>query len=151
MAKAENGSKVKVHYTGTLDDGSIFDSSRGGDPLEFTLGEGQLIPMFEETVIGMQAGDVRRVHIPSASAYGERSEELLLEVPREHLPSEHEPEVGMQLQVMHESGMVSLVEIVEVRDGSVILDANHQLAGMDLNFEIELIEITGAKPGLIIT
>ncbi len=150
MAKAENGNTVKVHYTGTLDDGSIFDSSRGGDPLQFTLGEGQLIPMFEETVIGMEAGETRKVHIPAAEAYGERSEELLLEVPREHLPAEQEPEVGMQLQVMHESGMVSMVEIVEVRDDSVVLDANHQLAGMDLNFEIELVEIEGASR-LIIT
>lgn len=142
MSTVKEGDKVKVHYTGTLEDGTVFDSSRERDPIEFTLGEGQLIPGFENAVIGMNEGDSTTVDIPTEEAYGERREDLEIEVAKEELPDEVEPQVGAQLQVkQNDSGRAIPVRISEVSGDKVTLDANHPLAGKNLTFDIELIEI----------
>lgn len=145
MPKVKDGDTVKVHYTGKLtDDGTVFDSSREREPLEFTLGEGQLIPGFEEAVIGMEEGDDTTVEIASKDAYGERREDLELEVSKSDLPDNVNPEVGMQLQMQQqENGRAIPVQITAVEDEFVKLDANHPLAGQDLTFDIELVELQG--------
>ena len=142
LSKVKEGDKVKVHYTGTLKDGTVFDSSREREPIEFTLGDGQLIPGFEKAVIGMSEGDSTTVDIPSDEAYGERREDLEIEVAKAELPDEVEPEIGVQLQVkQNDSGRAIPVRISKISDEKVTLDANHPLAGKDLTFEIELVEI----------
>lgn len=138
MSQVKNGDTVKVHYTGTLADGTVFDSSLEREPLEFTLGEGQLIPGFEKTVLGMSAGELRTVTIPAEEAYGPYREEMVLEVPRTQLPADMQPQVGMQLQIGEEQGDGMLVQIATVTDAHITLDANHPLAGKDLIFSIEL-------------
>lgn len=142
MSKVKEGDTVKVHYTGKLNDGSVFDTSRErNEPLEFTLGQGQLIPGFEKAVEGMDIGDSTTVEIPSDEAYGERRDDLELEVSRDELPDNIEPEVGMQLQMQQQqNGKAIPVQIKEVTDDKVKLDANHPLAGKDLTFDIELVE-----------
>ncbi len=141
MSTATDGTKVKVHYTGTLEDGSVFDTSRERDPLEFTIGEGAVIPGFENGVKGMAVGDTRTLDIPATEAYGERNEEYMLKVGRDQLPTHITAEIGMTLQVQGEDGQQALVTVTEVSDESVTLDGNHPLAGKDLSFEIELVEI----------
>lgn len=143
MSKVKDGDTVKVHYTGTLtEDGTVFDSSQDREPLEFTLGEGKLIPGFEKAVVGMEEGDETTVEIESGDAYGQRREDLELEVAKSDLPDNIEPEVGMQLQMQQqENGQAIPVQITAVEDELVKLDANHPLAGKDLTFDIELIEI----------
>ena len=142
MSKAQEGDTVKVHYTGKLKDGSVFDTSENREPLEFTLGQGQLIPGFEKAVIGMEEGNKTTVSIPSDEAYGERQSELEVQVSLEELPSEIEPEEGMQLQLkQNDSGQAIPVVVTEVTDETVTLDANHPLAGKDLTFDIELVNI----------
>lgn len=140
MAQARSGDTVRVHYTGRLDDGSTFDSSQGREPLEFTLGEGQVIPGFEDGVEGMSPGEEKTVTIPSDQAYGPRSDEMMLVVDRAQFPDHIRPEVGQQLQ-MSQDGRVAIVTIVDVGDESVTLDANHPLAGQDLTFDLRLVEI----------
>jgi len=141
LPKVENGNTVKVHYTGTLKDGSVFDTSIEREPLEFKLGEGQLIPGFEKAVIGMEEGDKTKVDIPVKEAYGEAREDLVINVPKDQLPEDVQPEVGMQLQVNQPDGQPVPVRIAEISDDALTLDANHPLAGKDLSFEIELVEI----------
>jgi len=141
MAQAANGDKVKVHYTGTLDDGTEFDSSRGRDPLEFTLGAGQMIPGFEAGVHGMSVGESKKIKIPSDQAYGPHHDEMMVTVDRSEFPGDVTPEVGDQFQMRHETGQVMVVTVTDVTDANVTLDANHPLAGEDLNFDIELVEI----------
>lgn len=142
MSKVKDGDTVKVHYTGKLtEEGTVFDSSREREPLEFTLGEGQLIPGFEKAVIGMEAGDSTTVDIESEDAYGARREDLELEVSKSDLPDNIDPEPGMQLQMQQQNGQAVPVQITAVEDDYVKLDANHPLAGKDLTFDIELIEI----------
>jgi len=142
LSKAQEGDTVKVHYTGKLKDGSVFDTSENREPLEFTLGQGQLIPGFEKAVIGMEEGNKTTVSIPSDEAYGERQSELEVQVSLEELPSEIEPEEGMQLQLkQNDSGQAIPVVVTEVTDETVTLDANHPLAGKDLTFDIELVNI----------
>lgn len=145
MSKVKDGDTVKVHYTGKLtEDGTVFDSSQEREPLEFTLGEGQLIPGFEEAVIGMEEGDNTTVEIESQDAYGQRREDLELEVSKSDLPDNVDPQVGMQLQMQQqENGRAIPVQITAVEDDFVKLDANHPLAGKDLTFDIELIEHKG--------
>lgn len=145
MSKVKDGDTVKVHYTGKLtEDGSVFDSSREREPLEFTLGDGQLIPGFEEAVIGMEEGDDTTVELESKDAYGERREDLELEVAKDDLPDNVDPQVGMQLQMQQqENGRAIPVQITAVEDEFVKLDANHPLAGKDLTFDIELVELKG--------
>ena len=138
--QAKTGDTVRIHYTGTLNDGSVFDSSEGRDPLEFTLGEGQVIPGFEEAVAGMAVGEEKTVTIPADEAYGRTRQELVLTVPRAQLPAGMEPRVGQQLQLMQGSEAF-VVTVREVRDDAVVLDANHPLAGQDLTFELSLVEI----------
>ncbi len=141
MAEARQGDNVKVHYTGKFDDGTIFDSSRGGEPLEFTVGEGQVIPGFEDAVKGMSAGESKTVTIPANEAYGPHRDELVMMVSKESMPPDYEPTVGDQLQLTHPSGQQMVVTVTDVSSDSVTLDANHPLAGEDLTFEIELEEI----------
>lgn len=143
MAQAKKGDTVKVHYTGKLTTGEVFDSSEesGNGPLEFTIGEGDVIPGFEEAVIGMNAGEAKTVTIPVDQAYGPRMEELVAEVEREYLPQDAEPKLGQQYEVTQDDGQVFNVTVTEMNDTTVTLDANHPLAGRDLVFEITLVEI----------
>lgn len=141
MSKVKDGDTVKVHYKGTLKDGSVFDSSENREPLEFTLGQGQLIPGFEKAVIGLAEGDTTSIDIPSGEAYGEVRDDLIINVPKEQLPDEVEPQVGMQLQLNQPNGQPVPVRITEISEGELTLDANHPLAGKDLKFDIELVEV----------
>lgn len=141
MGQAKNGDKVKINYTGKLDDGTVFDSSAGRDPLGFTLGSGQVIPGFEEAVLGMAIGDNKSVNIPAAKAYGPRNEELIITAPRDQVPADINPEVGQALQMGGPNGEVVMVVITEVTEKHIKLDANPPLAGKDLNFDIELVSI----------
>lgn len=137
----ENGDTVQVHYTGTLEDGTEFDSSRDRAPLEFTVGEGQVIPGFEDMVRGLEAGDTETATLPPEDAYGERDEQRLIEVERDQLPDEIEPEIGMQLEIQQPNGRPARVSITEIGDETVTLDANHPLAGKELTFEIEVLDV----------
>lgn len=141
MAEAKSGDTVRIHYTGTLHDGTQFDSSAGREPLEFALGGGQVIPGFDTAVTGMSVGDEKTVTIPPDEAYGERHEQLVQQIPRDSLPDTIDPAVGMQLQSQSPDGQVMNLVIVEVEEESVTLDANHPLSGQALTFAIELVEI----------
>jgi peptidylprolyl isomerase len=131
---------VSVHYKGTLADGSVFDSSEGRDPLEFVVGSGQVIPGFDEAVAEMSVGDTKIVEIPCAQAYGEVNEDMKMAVPKEQIPEQIKPEVGMMLQVGTPQGPMP-VRVSEVNEDGIVLDANHPLAGEDLTFEIRLVEV----------
>lgn len=141
MAEAKQGDTVKIHYTGTLEDGTVFDTSENRDPLEFTLGEGQVISGFESAVQGMAEGDTKTAEIPSGDAYGPRRDDLILTVAREQLPDDLEPEPGDQLEMRTQDGQAFPVRVTQVGEEQVKLDANHPLAGQDLIFEIELVEV----------
>ncbi len=141
MTAAKSGDTVRIHYTGTLSDGSVFDSSEGRDPLEFTLGSGQVIPGFDNAVDGMSVGDKKVAEIPADQAYGPRQDDAMQDVPREQIPAEIPLEVGLQLQMQAPTGQVVPVTVVEITDETVKLDANHMLAGKDLTFAIELVSI----------
>jgi peptidylprolyl isomerase len=140
MERARNGDTVRVHYTGMLPDGSVFDSSSGRDPIEFTVGAGQVIPGFDDAVTGMEIGEEKAVRIPAESAYGPRKDELMLEVERTQFPPHVEPAVGQQFK-LGQGDQTFVVTIKDVRDDRVVLDANHPLAGQELTFELELVEI----------
>lgn len=142
MTQAKLGDTVKVHYTGKLDDGTVFDSSEGRDPLEFAIGAGNVIPGFEQAVVGMSPGDSKTTTIASNEAYGPYYEERVLVVDRQQMPADLPVDVGAQLQIQQQDGMVIPVVITDVSDGAVTLDANHPLAGEDLTFEIRLMGIT---------
>ena len=141
MTTAQTGNRVRVHYTGRLDDGEVFDSSEGGTPLAFTIGNGQVIPGFEKGVIGMAAGDTRTVHIPCADAYGEHHADGVMRVPRDEFPPDMPLEVGSSVQGQQSSGQVVSFTIMAVTDAEVTLDANHPLAGKDLTFDLRLVSI----------
>lgn len=141
MSQAKSGDTVKIHYRGTLDDGTEFDSSAGREPLEFQLGGGQVIPGFDKAVDGMVVGDKKSVRIEADDAYGERHDQLIQQVERNALPPEMEPEVGMALQSNSPDGQVMVFHITEVTDDSITVDANHPLAGFALSFDIELVAI----------
>jgi len=141
MQQAKEGDKVRVHYQGTLRTGETFDSSEGREPLEFTVGSGQVIKGFDEGVKGMSIGEKRTLEIDVQDAYGEKSQDLIIEFPKAQFPDDTTPEVGQQLMMSNGSGQSFPVTIQEVRDDSVMLDANHPLAGQDLIFNIELVEI----------
>lgn len=141
MTKAKQGDTVHVHYTGSLKDGTVFDSSDGRDPLSFTLGSGQVIPGFEGAVDGMALNEKKNVTIPVDQAYGPRNEELVLTVPKNQVPADINPEVGMKLQMQGPGDNPVVVEVVEVADEHIKLDANPPLAGKDLTFDIELVKI----------
>jgi peptidylprolyl isomerase len=142
MQQAKRGDTVKVHYTGSFEDGTVFDSSKGKEPLEFTLGEGQVIPGFEEAVIGMVAGDEKRETIQPQRAYGDRREELVFEVGVNQLPPGSQVEVGDTLQVGFGDGNMANVQVISLDDELLKLDANHPLAGRTLLFELELVAIS---------
>ena len=141
MTAAKTGDSVKIHYTGTLEDGTTFDSSAGRDPLEFTLGGGQVIVGFDEAVTGMEPGEKKNVTIPADKAYGQRNEEMVITAPRDQVPPEINPEVGQQLQMAGPDKQMLVVQVAEVTDEHIILDANPPLAGKDLIFDIELVSI----------
>ena len=141
MAQATTGDTVRVHYTGTLHDGTTFDSSEGREPLEFTVGGGQVIPGFDQAVEGMEPGDTKTVEIPADDAYGPKREEMMLQVSPDQFPEGVDPELGQQLQLSQPDGQNVVVRVTDVQDDAVTLDANHPLAGEDLTFEITLDEI----------
>jgi peptidylprolyl isomerase len=141
MAQAKTGDVVKVHYTGKLDDGTVFDSSANREPLQFKIGEGQLIADFEQALVGMNPGDSKTVQIAADNAYGPYHEEMVIELDRKDLPENLEPKVDQKLQVRQESGQEFVVTVTEVTETSVTLDGNHPLAGKDLVFDIQLSEI----------
>lgn len=142
MTQAKDGDTVKIHYKGTLDDGTVFDSSEGREPLSFTLGSGQVIPGFEEAVTGMAVDEKKNVTIPADKAYGPRNDELMINVPRDQVPPDIEPEKGQRLQMQGPQNQPIMVVVTEVTDEYIILDANPPLAGQDLTFDIELVEIS---------
>lgn len=141
MQQVQSGDKVKVHYHGKLRSGETFDSSQGREPLEFTVGSGQVIKGFDQGVMGMQVGDKRSIEIEVQDAYGAKQDEMIIEFPRNQFPPDMKPEAGMQLMMNNGAGQSFPVTVTEVKEESVILDANHPLAGQDLIFDIELVEI----------
>lgn len=147
MKSATSGDTVKIHYTGKLEDGTVFDTSADGEPLEFTLGEGRVIPGFEEGVEGMEVGETRTISFPPDKGYGDHSSDLVFEVDRSNLPPDMDPEVGDQLALQSADGEKVAVTVSETSESSVTLDANHPLAGQELTFEVELVDIVGAGGG----
>jgi peptidylprolyl isomerase len=141
MSQAKSGDNVKIHYTGTLEDGTEFDSSAGREPLAFALGTGQVIAGFDNAVDGMTVGESKTVTIPAGEAYGDRHEQLVQQVPKTALPEEMKPEVGMQLQSQSPEGQVMNLVVTGVEEDSITVDANHPLAGQALTFAIELVAI----------
>lgn len=141
MSQVKANDTVRVHYTGKLENGQIFDSSLERDPLEFTLGQGQLIPGFEQGVLDMKVNEKKTIEIPHTEAYGEVREELFHEVGKDKLPEEMKVEVGMGLISKAPDGSERQLTVHEVKDDTIIVDANHPLAGKDLTFELELVEI----------
>jgi peptidylprolyl isomerase len=141
MARVEAGNTVKVHYTAKLQDGTVIDSSRGGDPVELTLGHSHVIPGFEEALHGMAPGESRTTRIPPEKAYGSRRQELVFDAPRSGFPPEIKPEVGLGLQMTTQGGRNVRVTVAAVSEQSVTLDANHPLCGKELVFDIELVAI----------
>ncbi|QES90135.1 FKBP-type peptidyl-prolyl cis-trans isomerase [Rhizosphaericola mali] len=150
MKTAQNGDTVKVHYHGKLTDGTTFDSSEGREPLEFTIGSGQVIKGFDEGVKGLGIGEKRTINIPVEEAYGPKQDDLLIEFPKDQFPEGMEPAVGMALNMRNEQGQAFPVTIAEIKEASVVLDGNHPLAGKELVFDLELVEIVGEKSGLIL-
>jgi peptidylprolyl isomerase len=141
MQEAKSGNQVKVHYHGRLHDGTTFDSSEGRSPLEFEVGAGQVIKGFDDGVLGMKEGDKRTIHIPVEEAYGEKSADMIIEFPKDQFPPDMKPEVGMQLNLRGQDGRNFPVVISDIKDDLIVLDGNHPLAGKDLIFDIEMVEI----------
>jgi FKBP-type peptidyl-prolyl cis-trans isomerase 2 len=141
MKKASSGDTVRVAYTGTLQSGDVFDSTDTDKAMEFTIGEKKLIPGFEDAVVGMEQGETKQVTIPSDQAYGQYNDQLVVEVTRSSFPDNIEPQIGQRLQAQNQQGQPILVTVKEIKDNTVMLDANHPLAGQDLNFEINLVEV----------
>lgn len=141
MTTLKNGDTVKVHYTGTLEDGRVFDTSKEREPLEFKVGEGQIIPGFESGVVGMEVGETRDIEVTPDDAYGPRREELVMEVPVAEFPDNITPEIGMELQIKQQDGTPFGVVITDVAEEAVTLDANHPLAGQTLYFQVEVVEV----------
>ncbi|MDE9449675.1 peptidylprolyl isomerase [Aliiroseovarius sp. Z3] len=141
MTEVTSGATVRIHYTGTLEDGTVFDSSEGRDPLEFTVGSGMIIPGLDKALPGMTVGEKKKVTIAPEEAYGHRQEEALLEVPRGDIPAEIPLEVGLQLQMTGQQGQPVPVTVTELTEESVTLDANHALAGKTLIFDFEVVSV----------
>jgi peptidylprolyl isomerase len=141
MKQANSGNNVKVHYKGLLDDGTVFDSSHDGDPLEFTIGGEQVIPGFGDAVIGMSIGDIKTTRITSDKAYGPHLEEMVVVFDRERLPANLQPSIGQVLKFRRNDGCFIEVTVIDISGSSVTFDGNHPLAGKDLIFEIQLMEI----------
>ena len=141
MSEVKNGDVVKVHYTGKVQDGEQFDSSVAKEPLQFTVGAGQMIKGFDTGVVGMKVGDKKVVVISAEEGYGERSEEAMIEFPKENVPAEMNLEVGLSLTLQDQEGRPFPVTVTEIREDAVVLDANHFLAGKTLVFDIEMVEV----------
>jgi peptidylprolyl isomerase len=141
MRQAKQGDTVRIHYTGTLDNGTQFDSSVDREPFQFTLGEQSVIPGFETGVEGMEVGEQKKIHIPTDDAYGQRNEALIKEVPLQHFPVDLNLEVGMHLQAQSPNGGNFSVVVTALNDQNATIDANHPLAGEALNFDLKLLEI----------
>jgi FKBP-type peptidyl-prolyl cis-trans isomerase 2 len=142
MQQAQDGDKVKVHYHGKLRNGETFDSSEGRAPLEFTVGGGQVIRGFDDGVKGMQVGDKKTVEINAQDAYGEKDTKNIVEFPKDQFPPDMNPEPGMQLMLSNGEGQQFPVVVTEIKEDVIVLDANHPLAGQDLIFDIEMVEIS---------
>ncbi|MEJ7827172.1 MAG: peptidylprolyl isomerase [Segetibacter sp.] len=149
MQEVKSGDTVRVHYHGKLNDGTTFDSSEDRDPLEFEVGSGSVIAGFDNGVTGMKVGDKKTINIPVDEAYGQVQDDLLMEFPLDRFPADMKPEGGMELNMSNGAGQNFPVVITEVLDNSVVLDANHPLAGEDLTFDLELVEIKGKSPLII--
>ncbi len=149
MQVVKKGDTIKIHYHGTLSDGSIFDSSKQREPLEFEVGSGMVILGFDDGVMNMKVGDMKTINIPFIEAYGPVQEEMIIDFPRNQFPEDMQPAPGMQLQMSDKSGQNFPVVVVSATDEVVKLDANHPLAGKDLTFELELMEINAASPLII--
>jgi peptidylprolyl isomerase len=149
MQTVKSGDKVKVHYHGKLMTGETFDSSEGRAPLEFEVGSGMVIKGFDEGVTGMSVGEKKTINIPVEEAYGPKNPEMVITMPKDRFPEDMELEEGMPLMMSDGSGQNFQVVVTEIKEESVMLDANHPLAGQDLVFDIELVEIVGGKPLII--
>lgn len=142
MAKAKDGDTVNVHYTGTYEDGTVFDSSLDREqPIKFQIGAGQVIPGFEQAVVGMEPGKSKTVNIAAQDAYGEYREDGVMAIERGNLEQGFEPAVGMRVQLCGQDGQIVIARVIDITDTSVTVDANHPMAGKDLTFEIQLVEI----------
>jgi FKBP-type peptidyl-prolyl cis-trans isomerase 2 len=141
MTEAKQGDTVRVHYTGRLQDGTVFDSSQDREPLEFTIGENKVIPGFEQAVIGMDTGESKTAELEADQAYGQHSEQMVLEIDRDQVPEDVDLEIGGRLQLRRQDGGTAIVTVTNITDSNVTLDGNHPLAGKDLTFDIELVEI----------
>lgn len=149
MAQVKSGDKIKVHYHGRLTNGETFDSSEGRDPLEFEVGSGMVIKGFDDGVTGMAVGEKKTINIPFMEAYGPRNPEMVINMPKDRFPQDMELELGMPLVMSDGQGQQFQVTIVEIEEAAVKLDANHPLAGQDLVFDLELVEIVGGSPLII--
>ena len=141
MAQAKHSDTVKVHYTGKLEDDTVFDTSVNRDPLQFTIGKGQVIPGFEQAVVGMNPGESKTTKVPVDQAYGPHQKEMVLEVDRKQFPADLKPEVGQEYQIPQAQGRPTVVTITDVSESKIVLDANHPLAGKDLIFDVQLLEV----------
>lgn len=149
MAQVKSGDKIKVHYHGKLTNGETFDSSAGREPLAFEVGSGMVIKGFDDGVTGMVVGEKKTIQIPFMDAYGPRNPEMVIEMPKDRFPADMELELGMPLVMSDGQGQQFQVTIVEIKEAAVMLDANHPLAGQDLTFDLELVEIEGGSPLII--
>jgi FKBP-type peptidyl-prolyl cis-trans isomerase 2 len=149
MQQVKKGDTIKVHYHGTLVDGTTFDSSEGREPLEFEVGGGMVIEGFDNGVLGMAVGDKKTVTIPAAQAYGDTQQDMILEFPKEQFPADMVPEIGLQLTLSNNQGQQFPVVITAIKEETVVLDANHPLAGKDLIFALELVDIAAPKAKII--
>ncbi|MBE9528405.1 MAG: peptidylprolyl isomerase [Proteobacteria bacterium] len=144
MAQVKSGDRVKIHYSGAFDDGTVFDDSKARGPLEFTVGAQEVIVGMEEAIIGMSPGESKSERIAPERAYGASNPEMTVEVERKHIPSDMEPEVGHQVKITQDDGSTIVAQVIGVTKEHVTLDANHPMAGKELIFDIELLEIVGA-------
>jgi len=151
MQKVKSGDKVKVHYHGRLTDGQTFDKSEGREPLEFEVGSGMVIKGFDDGVTGMSVGDKKTINIPFNEAYGPKNPDMIIDMPKDRFPKDIELEIGMPLAMSDGQGQQFEVIVTQLKEESVVLDANHPLAGQDLIFDLELIEIVGGTPLIIMS
>lgn len=141
MTQAKKGDSVVVHYTGKLADGTVFDSSRDRQPIQFKVGEGQVIPGVENAIVGMNVGDSKTTKIPSEEAYGPRRDDMVVTLDRSQLPADLDPKVGQRLELTQENDQTVLVTITDLSEKNITLDGNHPLAGKELTFELELVQV----------